>query len=143
MQKQYAYFSGAILDGAKLRPQAFNESYPAQFEARRTCAIASGIEAIAGFQAIDDCMAADVVFASFPYMNNIYQGCPVGDECGDYFSLYGTAVHLNDDHHWERERIAAWLYAEEEKLGFITLSEETEAHKPEMTSEFETVKTTA
>jgi hypothetical protein len=31
--------------------------------------------------------------------------------------------HLNDDHLWTREQIADWLESEEEKLGFITLTE--------------------
>ncbi len=49
--------------------------------------------------------------------------------------------HLNDQHEWTREQIADWLYAEEEKLGFVTVIE-SEALKPEMIAEQQPEKVT-
>lgn len=42
------------------------------------------------------------------------------------FGEMGVLVHLNDDHQWSRERIAAWLQAEEDKRGYVTITESVE-----------------
>lgn len=45
---------------------------------------------------------------------------------GTVHRLDNIIVHLNNHHRWTREQIADWLESEEEKLGFVTVVEETE-----------------
>lgn len=137
IKKHFCSFSEAIREGAKLRPQLFGYSYPSQFEARGTCAIGAGIEASYGYKALDDSFAGNLSWELFPYLAST-GGCPV-PACnvrGNWCSLYFTIVHLNDSHEWTREAIADWLETEEEKLGYVTLTEESEALE---LSEFVTV----
>lgn len=138
IKKHYAYFSAAIKDGAKLRPQAAGSR---RMQGGGSCAILAGFEAMTGSRDID--CDYYMVKRAYPYLLNRSE-CPA--DCyrseGYRESLVGVIYHLNDQHEWTREAIADWLYAEEEKLGFVTL-DETEALKPEMIAEPETVKATA
>lgn len=121
VKKHYAYFSAAIRDGAKLNEQTFGVLYLNG----RTCAIGAGATAM-GFADIGEAWQA--IVAEFPYLGSAQNRteCPA-KPCSHPRSrpVYATITHLNDDHRWTREQIADWLYAEEEKLGFVTL---TEAH---------------
>ena len=112
--KHYCTFSEAIREGAKLRPQAFEEYYIDG----GSCAVGAAAEAM-GFG--EGCVAeAENTFA---YMQAAGVDCPA---CKRINSLLGTCTHLNDVHKWTREHIADWLEAEEEKLGYITLIDEKE-----------------
>jgi hypothetical protein len=145
MQKQYAYFSAAIRDGAKLRPQAVEgRGFSSQYARGESCGIAAGLEALYGREVLREDLAGKRVFEAFPYMDR-HTVCPIeGCEFSLGFlgpTLYEVTWHLNDEHHWTREAIADWLFLEEEKLGFVTLTE-TEAHKPSVGFHLETVKAT-
>lgn len=125
-QKHYAYFSAAIRDGAKLRPQGFGSLY----KDNRSCALGAGYEVVAANMVAPH--AADYVMSLFPYLVGHTSDCPVAgcqslphaDDPDAPPEVADVIAHLNDVHQWEREKIADWLYTEEEKLGFITLSEE-------------------
>jgi hypothetical protein len=43
----------------------------------------------------------------FECLENVVKRCPVG--CRKVIPLGALIVHLNDDHHWTREQVAAWL----------------------------------
>lgn len=119
-QKQYAYLSGGIREGSLLRPQC----QILLFKGGRSCAFGAAIEAIyATCEGPPETVRA--LKRLYPYINSSVV-CPVCDERQTFWTVIGE--HLNDSHDWTREQIADWLYAEEEKLGFITLAEETEAH---------------
>lgn len=124
MQKQYAYFSAAIREGSKLRPQAFGGGFPQQKSLNTACAIASGIEAIFGSAALDEFSVGRRVYGLFAYMS-LPAKCPI-DCCEQQGDLYRVTLALNDKHKWTREQIADWLYAEEEKLGFVTVVDTNE-----------------
>lgn len=123
MTKQYCSFSEAIREGAKLRPQAFG----AGILDGGTCAYGAGVEAICGslepaiYQAVNP-------YQLFPYLRSGTE-CP---GCGDTKVDFLAAIyHINDMHQWTREAIADWLYAEEEKLGFVTITTDETLKTPE------------
>jgi hypothetical protein len=43
----------------------------------------------------------------FDCLENVRRQCPVG--CKKRLPLNAIILHLNDDHHWTREQIVAWL----------------------------------
>lgn len=116
--KHYAVFSEAIREGAKLHPQGFKKFY----EDGRTCAFGAGMQAVAS----DELFAHfSICYDTYPYLNadDVTRSCPGG--CGLFLDTLAVAIfHLNDDHRWSREQIADWLSEEEEKLGFILITEE-------------------
>lgn len=141
-QIRYACFSDAIRDGAKLKPQAFVSYWSSQ----GTCAIGAGLHAMhledeytkLGLVSIFE----DQMCETFPYMNTLGK-CPARAEWWQpkllicicqrsTRSLLKQIHHLNDYHEWSRERIADWLFEEEEKLGFVTI--DTEASNAQMIS---------
>lgn len=126
----YGVFSEAIREGAKLRPQAFGELVEGAGTGKvSTCAYAAGYEAITGEVFWVEKQLYDAVERLFPYMGQDAPVCPVGDceerpVVDDEWDVGDLLIHLNDDHQWTREEIADWLSDEEEKLGFVLLSEE-------------------
>jgi len=112
IQKHYAAMSEAIREGAKLGPQAFGTWRIDN----RTCVMGAASEAVFGPHLENGVSLVDL----WPYIGKNSARCP---ECKDEDYLSCVMVHLNDEHRWTREQIADWLYAEEEKLGFITLTE--------------------
>jgi len=128
--KHYCTFSEAIREGAALRPQAFGVLRDGKGTANiSTCAYAAGYEAITGevFWSEDQLYLA--VASLFPYMDLDAPRCP-SEACEERlvadieWDMGDLVIHLNDTHEWTREQIADWLEAEEEKLGFVLLSEE-------------------
>jgi hypothetical protein len=69
------------------------------------------------------------ILKQYPYLKTeilIPCGCSELDEvCDARPALSNVTMHLNNKHKWSRERIADWLETEEEKLGYVLLSEET------------------
>lgn len=61
---------------------------------------------------------------AYPYMNTACVPCPGCDADSGMMTFASNALHLNDVHRWSREQIADWLFQEEEKIGFLTLTEE-------------------
>ncbi len=119
--KHYCVFSEAIREGAKIRPQC-------QFFLNNdigSCALGAGVEAIHSEPLT---RLPDTLVELYPYLTTTESSCP---GCSESFapvdrgSLLWLITHLNDFHQWTRESIADWLEREEEKLGFITVVEET------------------
>lgn len=127
--KLFASFSEAIREGAPLRPQGFGWT----FAEGRTCSIGAGLEAMGCLEWHTQSDPSDASYqainASYPYLmaaRPIFCSQPCG-EGSNKATLYSHIVHLNDDHKMSREAIADWLEREEEKLGFVTLTDERKA----------------
>lgn len=137
-QKQYACFSAAIK--AETGRQAFGRLDTGT----STCAIGGALKALGISYKNASCCEewASPMVALYPYMGKGSHGCPACGEISEEACLWGIVIHLNDIHRWTREAVADWLYAEEEKLGFVTLTEETKALKPEMIAESNSLNTT-
>ncbi len=91
--------SEAIRLGALLHPQHFGEKYlVTQGSVVASCAHGAAEEA--GWQRVVD-------------MDE--RRCPVcsADSCRSMYQTLGIVVHLNDEHHWTRERIADWVETQE------------------------------
>jgi hypothetical protein len=103
--------SDAMLLGSTFRKQ----SYTAFYNYGRSCALGAAAEAI-GINIVDpDTSITDTLHKRFPILTEPQDDpivCPA-KRCRytkDCFSAIDyIVVHLNDDHHWKRERIAAWL----------------------------------
>lgn len=124
--KLFAAFSEAIREGAKLRPQFFGYQGAANGS---SCAILAGIEAIT------DSLASsgnyNEAIDPYPYLDTYENHLCPATYCEEYAgTLLAICWHLNDAHKWTREAIADWLETEEEKLGFVTLTE-NEREQPE------------
>lgn len=127
IKTHHATLSQAIREGAKLRPQIGGTMHaPAG-----SCAIGAASEAL--FEGNRFVPGYHEVAEVFPYIEHVSIKCPAESECTDEIGtkpLGSIVVHLNDHHRWTREAIADWLETEEEKLGFVLLSEE--AVKPQV-----------
>lgn len=124
--KHFCSFSEAIREGAKLRPQAFDDP-DEKTRNGNSCAIEAGLEAIRGrYRRADSDSVYNFITLLFPYLDNRTK-CPASECGGGRFAYIGSLRmliwHLNDTHKWTREAIADWLESEEEKLGFVTVVE--------------------
>lgn len=124
IKKHFCSFSEAIREGAKLRPQAFGNFFEYLMGAATgSCAIGAGVEAVTGESRNK---GASAILSMYPYIGDVAGRRPCAAGCGRLDPLWGNIIHLNDDHHWTREAIADWLESEEEKLGYVLLTEEPE-----------------
>ena len=118
--KHFCSISDAIRVGAVLRPQIRRN----MMRNGGTCALGAAAEAI-GLEEIESGCYSELI-RLYPYLETTGILCPVLSGCsmGMQDPTLGRAItHLNDDHGWTREAIADWLEREEEKLGFVTLVE--------------------
>ena len=94
----------AIVAGAKRRPsQAFGEYFD---DHGGSCALGAAYEG--AYSLPDDAHAIRPrLDRLFDCLENVRRRCPVG--CNKRLPLNAIILHLNDDHHWTREQIAAWL----------------------------------
>jgi hypothetical protein len=98
-----------IRAGAQRRPdQAFGDYFRGQ---RASCALGAAYEGmyrlpreIAGTHPTKD------LDWFFDCLEGTVRRCPV-DGCKKRLVLSALIVHINDDHRWSREQIAAWLEA--------------------------------
>ena len=104
-EKELAAF---IRAGAERRPdQAYGDYYRGK---SASCALgaayegmyrlptqANGVRPTKDLEWFFDCLEGSV------------RKCPGGDDCRKTLSLAAILVHLNDEHRWSREQIAAWL----------------------------------
>jgi hypothetical protein len=107
--KETMKLSTAILKGAKLRPQGFGVMTA---EEGTSCAIIAALEVTLGsYERAKDAYVEEGTERHFPVLNAENPPCPVSADCrgGGYSHLEGMIYHLNDDHHWTRERIAKWV----------------------------------
>jgi hypothetical protein len=142
--RHFFTFSEAIREGAKLRPvQAFHRFF--DVETGGTCANGAALEAIFGEPFTNELLeerryeVVQVMRSDFSYLiglkvevpcecNRLHNGPAGEDPTGRRHRPDNIAVHLNNYHKWTREAIADWLESEEEKLGYVTL---TESEAPE------------
>lgn len=133
-QKQYCCFSEAMIDGAALGEQLFMMYQ----QGNNTCAVAAGLLAMFLNKQWNGIVSvySDEMLQLFPYMKS-QSKCPARARWWQIWklpicicqgsmgtrSLVKQCEHLNDFHRWSREAIADWLFLEEEKLGFVTLTE--------------------
>lgn len=139
--KIFYTWSEAIRAGITLRPvQAFRAFFDS--ETGGTCANGAALEAIFGEPFTNDMLiqrereVADVMREHYSQSLNHYVELPCHCDSlvlgpkgvlpiGRIHRLDHIIVHLNNHDRWTREQIADWLEGEEEKLGYVTLVEET------------------
>ena len=97
--------AGAILEGSKRRTdQAFGYYYRAAATATARSAAYEGIYRLPDTA---DGVRPQRLDRLFEYLEGVVRTCP---ECSKKkLPLGALIVHLNDAHHWTRERIAAWV----------------------------------
>lgn len=123
--KHFCSFSEAIREGAKLRPQGFDRL----FKDGRTCAVGAGLDAmgvdldqIGGMAEYAN--IRDELTPEYSYLfEQTSARCPIAECCSGFCHLQDAILHFNDEHKWTREAIADWLETEEEKIGYVTLTE--------------------
>jgi hypothetical protein len=94
-------FSDAIKLGATFKPQCF-EMFAIN---GKSCALQAAAEAM-GFENGHLAYGANEFSKRFPAVNKWIQ-CPCN--CTMRTNAVNMTMHLNDAHHWKRERIAAFL----------------------------------
>lgn len=105
-----AELAQAILDGAHRRPdQAFGEYFEGS---RASCALGAAYEGMYRLPRQADGVRPKHLERLFDCLENTLRSCPEG--CRKRLALGAMILHLNDDHHWTRERIAAWVAPEPE-----------------------------
>jgi hypothetical protein len=97
----------AILAGAKRRPQAFGSYFTWD---GASCALGAAYEGIHHLPKTIGPIHPRLE-RLFHCLEDIIRACPEG--CKKKLPLASLIVHLNDDHQWTRERIAAWLKTED------------------------------
>ena len=103
-----AELAEAILHGAESRPdQAFGH----YFEGRRaSCALGAAYEGMYWLPREAGGIRPLKLERLFDCLENTLRSCPEG--CKKRLALGSMILHLNDDHHWTREKIAAWVAPE-------------------------------
>jgi hypothetical protein len=97
--------AGAILEGTKRRTdQAFGDYYRGR---NSSCALGAAYEGIYRLPEKVDGVRPQRLDRLFECLEGVVRRCP---ECSKKkLPLGALIVHLNDAHHWTRERIAAWV----------------------------------
>src|SRR5262249_36274291 len=100
-----AELAEAILSGAGQRPeQAFGSYYVGR---RASCALGAAYEGMYRLPADAEGVRPRDLGRLFDCLENTLRRCP--EKCKKQLALGAMILHLNDDHHWTRERIAAWV----------------------------------
>ena len=95
----------AIRLGALRRPeQAFGEYYQGH---RASCALGAAYEGLYRLPEEVGQLRPQRLDRLFDCLEGTIRGCPEG--CKKRVILAAMIIHLNDDHHWDRERIAVWV----------------------------------
>lgn len=95
----------AIRFGAKRRPdQAFGEYYNGR---RASCALGAAYEGLFRLPEEVGQLHPKRLERLFDCLEGTIRSCPEG--CKKRLILGAIIIHLNDDHHWDRERIANWV----------------------------------
>jgi hypothetical protein len=99
--------AAAIRDGIRRRPeQAFGEYYEG---GRASCALGAAYEGIHHLPKDVGHLHPKRMDRLFDCLEGTIRRCPEG--CKKSLILGAMIVHLNDDHRWDRERIADWIAA--------------------------------
>ncbi len=103
IQHDQRELAAAILEGARHRPQCVGSYFSSD---GRSCALGAAFEGIHHLpQAVGPFRPR--LERLFDCLEYISRPCPEG--CKKTLPLASMIVHLNDDHVWTREAIAAWL----------------------------------
>jgi hypothetical protein len=95
----------AIRLGAARRPeQAFGEYYHGR---HASCALGAAFEGLYRLPEEVGQLRPKRLDRLFDCLEGTIRNCPEG--CKKRLILAALIVHLNDDHQWDRERIAAWV----------------------------------
>ena len=95
----------AIRFGARRRPdQAFGEYYHGP---RASCALGAAFEGLYRLPEEVGQLHPKRLDRLFDCLEGTIRSCPEG--CRKRVILAAMIIHLNDDHHWDRERIAVWV----------------------------------
>jgi hypothetical protein len=108
--------AAAIRTGTQKRPvQAIGRYYRGS---QASCALGAAYEGIYRLPSDMDASRPSKDLQWFFFCLDTVKVCPV-EECKKRLSLAAQIVHLNDDHRWSREEIAAWVGGEPvpEKMG--------------------------
>lgn len=111
-----AELAEAILHGAESRPdQAFGH----YFEGRRaSCALGAAYEGMYWLPREAGSIRPVNLERLFDCLENTLRSCPEG--CKKRLALGAMILHLNDDHHWTRQNIAAWVAPEAKQAAAST-----------------------
>jgi hypothetical protein len=100
-----AELAEAILHGVVGRPeQAFGEYFHGH---RASCALGAAYEGMYVLPREAGGVRPVHLERLFDCLENTLRSCPEG--CKKRLALGAMILHLNDDHHWTRERIAQWV----------------------------------
>lgn len=95
----------AIRFGARRRPeQAFGEYYEGR---HASCALGAAYEGMYRLPEEVGHLHPKRLDRLFDCLEGTSRRCPEG--CKKNLMLAAMIIHLNDDHRWDRERIAAWV----------------------------------
>lgn len=101
----------AIRHGAKRRPE---QAFGHYFEGRRaSCALGAAYEGMYRLPDEVGPLLPKRLERLFECLEGTIRSCPEG--CKKRLILAAMIIHLNDDHHWDRERIATWVAANGER----------------------------
>jgi hypothetical protein len=99
----------AIRSGARRRSeQAFGEYYQGR---HASCALGAAYEGMYRLPEEVGQLHPQRLERLFACLEGTIRVCPEG--CGKRLILAALITHLNDDHRWDRERIASWVAAPE------------------------------
>lgn len=104
-----AELAHAILHGSQSRPeQAFGEYFVG---VQASCALGAAYEGMYRLPRQAEGVRPRRLHRLFDCLESTLRSCPEG--CRKRVALGSMILHLNDDHHWTRERIAAWVSPDE------------------------------
>ncbi len=113
--------SDAIRKGSTLRPQTFGEIYGTAADGSLgTCALGAAYEAVGHLAFTTEADGRMLIHlraeaAAFSLLYEYYDE-PLPCGCKRPITrLLEVITHLNDEHHWPRERIASWVRHVEKK----------------------------
>lgn len=98
----------AIMEGARRRKSQSFGSYFGDNN-NSSCALGAAYDGIYHLREADSHTRPRRLDYLFECLDNVSRSCPAG--CKKRIALGALIVHLNDDHEWTREQIAAWLGA--------------------------------
>ncbi len=95
----------AIRSGSRRRPE---QAFGTYFEGNaRSCALGAAYEGMYRLPREIGSARPQHLERLFDCLDNTIKHCP--EKCRKMLTLGAMIVHLNDDHHWTREQIAAWV----------------------------------
>ena len=94
----------AIAAGARRRPQAFGQYFS---EDGGSCALGAAYEGAYVLPRDQNPSIRPRLDRLFDCLENVRRRCPEG--CNKRLPLNAIILHLNDDHHWTREKIVESL----------------------------------